>query len=46
MQEDAMEEFVDLIWKYYGKESILSSSFIVTEFQRVGFFKIGFALKP
>jgi len=36
---------MELIWKFYGKNFILTQSFIVREFKRVGFFKIGYSLK-
>ncbi|EAR82184.1 3'-5' exonuclease (macronuclear) [Tetrahymena thermophila SB210] len=45
MQKNAMELFMEEIWKYYGRETILTESFIVREFRRVGFFKLGYTLK-
>ncbi|KAL4453230.1 hypothetical protein ABPG73_022085 [Tetrahymena malaccensis] len=45
MQKDAMELFMEEIWKHYGREIVLTESFVVREFRRVGFFKLGYTLK-
>lgn len=40
-----MEEYMDILWNHYGRDTIFTESFIVREFLRVGFFRLGYTLK-